>query len=71
MYFVIQNCGGDTIVTPYTKTELLEMLSRSEERKFITELSEEDTNYWDGILIIKGEIVVPTEKTRVVELDIE
>lgn len=71
MYFVISNCDGDTIVTPYTKTKLLEMLSRNEEQKFITELSEEDANYWDGILIIKGEIVVPREKTRVVELDID
>lgn len=72
MYFVISNSDGDTHVTPYkTKEQLLKALS-DDCYTYRTDLSEEDTNYWeDDILIIKGEIVVPVEKARVVELDID
>jgi hypothetical protein len=71
MYFVISNCDGDTYVRQYTKEALLKMLKNSDE-VILPKLPKDDTNYWgDNILIIKGEIVSPTEKKVVVELDIE
>ena len=73
-YFVISNSEGDTTITPVRKKELLERINEHYwgRREYLSEIPQErDTNYWgDGVLIIKGEVVVPTAKEKVIEYEI-
>ncbi len=73
MYFVIRNSDGDTSVTPMTKDQLLEFINEDEGSDFLSSVpSNHDTNYWgDKILIIKGEVVTPTAKEKVIEYTIK
>ena len=74
-YYVIHNGEGDTTIREYTKEQLLKELD--EEGGFYEGIfegmpSECDTNYWQGkSLIIKGSVVVPTEKAVVTQFDID
>lgn len=74
-YYVIHNGEGDTTVTEFiSKEKLLNALKENYfgTRECLEELPENDTNYWHGdLLIIKGEIVVPTEKKVVIEFEIK
>ena len=67
MYFLISNSDGDTHVEPLSEKELLKRLNDENGIDFLSELPKEmDTNYWgEGVLIIKGEVVVPKEETVV------
>lgn len=72
-YFVILNSEGDTRVEELTKTKLISRLNESyyADIEFIEKIGEKDTNYWgNGMLIIKGEIVVPSPKETVVNWEI-
>ena len=73
-YFVISNSDGDTRVNMVTKQELLERINEHYwgKRKYLSEIPDEiDTNYWgNNVLIIKGEVVAPTAKERVIEYEI-
>jgi len=76
MYFLIRNSDGDTSVTPMTKDQLLKSLNDEDfgsDVKFLSEVpSYEDTNYWGGkALLIKGEVVTPTPKEKVIEYTIK
>lgn len=73
MYFVIRNSDGDTSVTPMTKKQILEYLNEDEGTDFLLQIpSNHDTNYWgDKVLIIKGEVVTPTPKEKVIEYTIK
>lgn len=69
-YFLISNSDGDTHVEPISEKELLKRLNEEgNEMDFMSEIPKEhDTNYWgEGVLIIKGEIVVPKAKTTITE----
>ena len=69
MYFIVSNSDGDTNVESVSKEELIKRLDEQYygEVEFLNEIEDEDTNYWgDSILIIKGEIAVPTPK-KVIE----
>ena len=74
-YYVIHNGEGDTTVREYTKSQLLKELDEEggfHEGIFDEMPSEADTNYWCGkALIIKGSVVVPTEKAVVTQFDID
>ena len=70
MYFVIRNSDGDTQVTSMTKEKLLKRITPDEDGhiyygndvEFISLAGlkvNEDTNYWGGMLIIKGTVCVP------------
>jgi len=63
MYYVISNSDGDTTVTPYSRSQLLEAINNEEfgSCEFLDEVPDnEDTNYWgENILIIKGDIKIP------------
>tara|TARA_Y100000310_G_C20618632_1_gene782030 strand:+ start:673 stop:903 length:231 start_codon:yes stop_codon:yes gene_type:complete len=72
-YYIIYNSEGDTHVKELTKQELLERLNDEEygDVKYLRWINKSDTNYWESkLLIIKGEIVTPTEKKTVTEWDI-
>ena len=79
-YFIISNSDGDTSVTQMNRDELLEALQNDEGEEgtsywgavdFIDNLDEGDTNCWGGdILIIKGNILVPTPKKVVTSYDL-
>lgn len=73
-YFIISNSEGDTTVTMVTKQELLGRINEHYwgRREYLSEIPQErDTNYWGGsVLIIKGEVVTPTAKEKVIEYEI-
>jgi hypothetical protein len=76
-YFVIRNSDGDTTVNAVSKEELLEQIEEGdfgkEGKDILSFLPENiDTNYWgDGILIIKGKIVVPRGEFVITKFNIE
>lgn len=71
MYFVISNSDGDTSVESISESTLKERLAENYYGPvgFKESLNgNKDTNYWGGnILIIKGEIIVPTPIQTVTE----
>jgi len=74
-YFVITNSDGDTHVSQITKEDLLEKLNENYwgSRVFFDKMPKDsDTNYWgDSVLIIKGEIVAPSEEKVVTQYKID
>lgn len=65
-YFVVYNSDGDTYVKHVTEEQLTKQLNENYYgREVINRIDNDDTNYWDGMLIIKGEICVP-KKVEVV-----
>lgn len=74
-YIVINNSDGDTFVKSYSKEELLAILNDEDWNSYgkMSEIPDHaDTNYWgDNIIIIKGEVVVPTAVTTVTEFNIK
>ncbi|MFH1691456.1 MAG: hypothetical protein ABIC68_02635 [Candidatus Omnitrophota bacterium] len=79
-YFIIHNSDGNTTVDKVTKAVLLERIQPEEgeeynyygSKKFLEDIPEHDTNYWGNtILVIKGEIVVPSQKEVVTVFDID
>jgi len=73
-YFIISNSDGDTTVDKISKEELLRRLNESYygNVEYKNQVEESDTNYWgEGVLIIKGEIVVPEPIETVKEYDID
>ena len=73
MYFLIRNSDGDTHVEPLTKEELLERVDEERHTRYLDKVpNDTDTNYWgEGVLIIKGEVVVPRAETVVTKYDID
>ena len=75
-YFVICNSDGDTTVSRMTAEELKKALNDKdwgENPEFITpdEKCDDDTNYWaGGMMIIKGEIIVPQAKQTITEYEV-
>lgn len=71
-YFKIFNIDGDTIITScYSKADLLSSLDNPNECMKDGEF-DSNTQYWsEKCLIIKGEIVVPHEVSKIIEMDIE
>ena len=78
-YFIIFNSDGDTYVSKESKDELLKSITPNEygdtdfgKVEFLQDVPKSDTNYWgDGLLIIKGEIVIPEVKEAVSRYDIK
>ena len=77
-YFIISNSDGDTTVTEMSKEELLLAIEENYwgDRTPMTlqdyHESRSDTNYWgESIMIIKGNIVVPTPKQVITKFEIE
>lgn len=65
-YFVIHNSDGDTYVTQLSAEEILERLDEDYGyENAMPNIVNKDTNYWDDVLIIKGEIVVPEAYEKV------
>ena len=76
LYYVIHNGEGDTIVSVYTKEQLLKELDEEEggfyEGIFDKLPDDGDTNYWGGrSLIIKGSIVSPKPEQVVTKHSID
>lgn len=78
MYFMISNSDGETFIRTLTETELLAELEEQEGEgyspKFITKENletESDSNYWgESVLIIKGEVIVPKPKEKIVSYEL-
>jgi hypothetical protein len=75
-YFVISKSEGDTFVVCISKQILLERIEEEYYGRNITFLDKlpanVNTNYWNNcVLIIKGKVVEPVEKTVVTEYDID
>ena len=73
-YCVIHNSDGETTVEFMGRSTLLKRLDQNEwgDVGFLENVTNYDTNYWgDKILIIKGDIVVPTPREHVVRHDID
>jgi len=76
MYYVIQNSDGDTRVDCITENVLKERLAEQYWGNIgfvdMNQLNKNnDTNYWgENIMIIKGDIVIPKEKSVVIEYDV-
>jgi len=77
-YFIISNSDGDTTVTEMSKEELLLAIEENYwgDRTPMTlqdyHESRSDTNYWgESIMIIKGNVVVPTPKQVITKFEIE
>lgn len=59
-YFLIENDGGDTIIYEYTREHTQKLLGFRPVSRYLDNLPSNNTNYWNGgVLLIKGEIVVP------------
>lgn len=78
MFFVITNSDGDTTVRPCNKEQVQQYLHEegNEDLQFVSidQLRKnKDTNYWGerGVLIIRGDVVVPTAKEKVTEWSLE
>jgi len=76
IYFVIRNSDGDTTVRGVNKENLLQEIEDGDfgenGEHILKFLPSDDTNYWsDGILIIKGQIVVPKAKEVITKFNIE
>jgi len=75
-YFIIHNDEGDTHVVMLSKNELLDRLNEDyygSDIEFLDTMPDNtDTNYWEcKTLIIRGEIVTPEQKRRVIEYNIK
>jgi len=75
-YYIIKNSDGNTTVDEVTKDELINRINPEEpyygDKNFLQKITDKDTNYWgENILIIKGCIVIPKEKEKIVTYDIE
>lgn len=74
-YFVINNSDGDTTVSEFTKETLLKAIQENYwgNKEILKSIPvNDDTNYWgEGLLIIKGSVVVPTPKQVITKYDIE
>jgi len=79
-YFIISNSDGQTSVEKVDKQTVLDRIKKEDgeeccyygEVGFLSDIKDEDTNYWgENILIIKGEIIVPKEKKVIETYDIE
>lgn len=81
-YFKIYNSDGDTHIKEMTKKDMLKFLKEQGEENqdirpdcqpnFMSEIPDSDTNYWkNGILLIKGHIVIPKANKVVTEYDID
>jgi hypothetical protein len=66
-YFLIRNSDGNTTVERIDPFELCEELENGDAAaNFMSDLPKNtDTNYWQGALIIKGEIVAPEARETV------
>ncbi len=77
-HFVIQNSGGDTRIRQMTEAQLLAALQPNEcgdadiaALRVLEKIPDSDTNYWgNGIIIIKGEIIVPKAKEVVTRFEL-
>lgn len=76
-YFVICNGDGDTSIDMMSKKELLVRLKPEEDEDeyfcdygkvgFLENIKNDDPNYWgDNILIIKGKIIIPKVKEKII-----
>lgn len=72
-YFVIRNSDGDTTVKRVSKEQLLKDIEDGDYGDILPELPEDiDTNYWgEGVLIIKGKVVVPFAEQIVTKYNLE
>jgi hypothetical protein len=72
-YFVIRDSDGDTTVHEYDKEHLLHDIEAGEYGDVLSELPENpDTNYWgEGVLIIKGKMIVPKAEEVITKYSIE
>jgi hypothetical protein len=73
-YFVIHNTDGDTTVEQLTREELNKRLNDRDygEVEFLNQIEKHDTNYWGGnMLIIKGNICVPTQAMVVLKYKLD
>lgn len=65
VYFWIYNSNGDTIISAYSREEVLQALQVDADngvppKKLLDHLQEGDPSYWgENEVIIKGHIVVP------------
>ena len=74
MYYIISNSYGDTRVRAITKKELEERINDADEGpiEYLDKIEKSDTNYWgDGVLIIKGEIIVPKAVETVTKMEVD
>ena len=74
-FFIIHNSDGDTTVRIISKEELLKDLDNGdygEDPIFLDEIPQSDTNYWgeERYLIIKGNIVTPKAKEKIIKHEI-
>jgi hypothetical protein len=76
-YFLIGTSeDGETSVTEYTAEQLEAKLNGPDPdyqiEKFVDKIPSNDTNYWDGrMILIRGEIVVPKVKEVVTKVILE
>jgi hypothetical protein len=75
-YFVIRNSDGDTTVNAVSKEELLKQIEDGEFGKegknIVSSIPDHNTNYWgDGVIIIKGKMVVPRGEFVITKFNIE
>jgi hypothetical protein len=72
-YFIIRNSDGDTTVRTVSKEQLLRDINDGEFGDVLSKIPENnDTNYWgEGVLIIKGTIVVPKAEQVVTKYSID
>jgi len=68
MYFVIVGSQGSADIESLTKEELIKKLEEKYygDVDFYKEILEKEISFWgDNIMIIKGEIAVPTSTTKI------
>lgn len=72
-YFIIRNSDGDTTVREISKEQLLRDMNDGEFGGVLGNIPENpDTNYWgEGVVIIKGRIVVPKAEQVITKYSIE
>lgn len=74
-YFVIHNSDGDTYISKLSKEKLEQALNENEfgySPEFLQTPPDCNTNYWgDSWMIIKGKVIVPTQKEVAIVHEIE
>ena len=73
---MITNSDGDTRVSQHSAEEIQSLLNEEDAPGWLTnamtEITDPDTNYWGGkVLIIKGEIVTPKPIEHIVSWELK
>jgi len=71
-YYIIDNDDGNTNIYEMTKDQIEKELNEKIELNYLEKIESTDTSDWGNkSLIIKGEIVIPRAKQKIIRYEVE